>query len=232
MELLLQAWIFDRKFLLGLPYFSKWVIEYCLLLPALISSACVALTIFQCVQIGRNVQEMVKAHVYYYFLASTSVVLCAALVVAQKLCRPRMSIMRNKGQEKSEWILEHIYTRVDFFWLRRQFTHWFLGITSLIVFFCFTMWAYRYLNALEVDIEWRFTRPGKTMEIHAYIVWVGFITALLSMTGCYVFKVIFNLFHLACPRVGQSLCFWRRRRIYKECQELCTKHDFILLKSY
>lgn len=254
MELLLQAWIYDKKYFFGFPYLHRQVIELWLIFPALLNIIFMA-TIYESyiyiklffdycqTQEGSFFDLMNENHknlkdvrfgfqlIIYYVLVTLSTLCCWMLIIAQKTCKPKMGLIRGKNTKNPRWILDFIYTKSDYYWLRRQFTHTFVGILSLIVFLSLTIWSVQYSGLQDYNFKWNSPVSMGLIEVHAGVLRRCFVIALTSMVATYTFKVLINLFHLQCPKFGQKLFFWKKRDLFSECAELSDQYDFIFFET-
>ena len=211
MELLIQAWIYERKLFFGLPYFSKGIIENSLLIPAVFNFIIMFSSLYYCSMRNRTAYDFIKAYAYYYVLAATSTAMCVAMILQNKNFKIVKSSNNSSKKEGkltySEYIHEKICQKSNYFWLRWKFTRSILGLFSLVVFIFFTIWGILHNGPTHLPVKWRGSFSGRLIELHVLLINISFALMVISFLTNFIIRLIFTVLHMQFPKIAFFLCF-------------------------
>ncbi|CAI2380336.1 unnamed protein product [Moneuplotes crassus] len=216
MELLIQAWLYEKKLFFGLPYVSRFFVENFMLMPAIFNLVIAFCALYYCNVVHRTLYDFIKAYGSYFLLSCSSALLCISMVVQTKFA---VKIKKDKGERKiyekpsySEYIMKKNYEHSDFFWLRWRYTRSFLALISFLVFLIFNIWGVFHRNIQSMPIKWRGSFSGRLIEFHTLILNLSTFILTISLCTIILIRLSSLIIFMKFPKIALCLCFCGKKR--------------------
>lgn len=119
MELMIFLWLYDRKFLLGLPYAGRAVVEYALLIPALFNLGFGGMAFYVKFHKYNSFSSVISHYTEYHVMSSLSLVSCIILVLSPWLTRPVLKVSAKNKDTNNDEIMDRILSAREYYWNRR-----------------------------------------------------------------------------------------------------------------
>ncbi|CAI2373902.1 unnamed protein product [Moneuplotes crassus] len=215
MELLIQAWLYEKRLLFNLPYICRCFVQNCFLIPAFFNLGIAFCAIYYC-DASKNLYDFIEEYKWYFLLSCVSAFFCISMVMQNKFSTKSSKPQKEKNiyvkPTYSEYIAQRNYEHSDFFWLRWKFTRSLLALFSFIVFTVFSIWSILHREPSSMPPKWRESFSGKLIEFHCLILNLCILLLLLCFCIFVIIRLTCLIVFLKFPKVALLLCFCGKKR--------------------